>query len=65
MRAAAKAVTAARDPQTDLIVRGLASPKDLASFLNSLEAESEQKFELSPSPAIRPERARSSRRSQS
>jgi|GEM_PF-2298015 len=28
MRAAAKAVTAARDPETDRIVRGLASPKE-------------------------------------
>jgi hypothetical protein len=30
IRAAAKAVTAARDPEIDLIVRGLASPKKLA-----------------------------------
>jgi hypothetical protein len=65
MRAAAKAVTAARDPETDLIVRGLASAKDLAAFLNRIEAERERKFDLSDSPAIRPERARSTRRSHS
>jgi hypothetical protein len=32
MLAAAKAVTAARDPETDLIVRGLASPKKVAGM---------------------------------
>jgi hypothetical protein len=30
IRAAVRAVTAARDPETDLIVRGLASPKKVA-----------------------------------